>query len=122
MVSSTQTGADILRPLAERGDERFSALRKPRMVWRHRGLGLMPFVSETEWMVDDSLGAIVRCAAACNAHVDYLGDKYTTDGVWVCILLVRPDQEDGDEAEYVEDGSTPEEAAARALVAAVEAL
>lgn len=101
-------------------DPRFAALRRPILMgdWVS-GPGVHDVtVNGYSWTLDASLGAIVRAAAACGFHVAHMGMDHEGVG-WAVAFWSKVEHTPLDTHLYKEGlGSTPEEAAARALVAA----
>lgn len=141
MRGQADTVAELLRPLAERRvsqgeaqglegayDPRFAELR----LWRLRmpdGFDVItPFPYHGAGLptdVDVSLGAIVRAAAACGFQVTILHPPLSPDWWIADIRPLLGIGEDPVEAVLTKVselgyGATPEEAVARAFVAAVE--
>ena len=110
---------DLLRPLAEwewpgQGlDTRFDALRGYELI---RGEKLSNPIGLRVHTIDASLGAIVRAAAACGLDVVEL--YQWPGGAWGCTLRHYLSTLPTDPPRPKGTGATPEEAAARALVAA----
>ena len=130
MTTKVETVADILRPLAEREDRHFDALRVPlstgqlamnAMRSQQIADGVWPSrtVSE-ESGLDTSLGAIVRAAVACGYSIA-LEESQREPGVYNASLASRQGATRLVRLSDIGKGLTPEEAAARALVAAVAA-
>ena len=100
-------------------DRRFEVLRRPNSHWRVQGQQNTFYA----WLggIDASLGAIVRAAAACGLSVHLFHPARWPQGVaaqeWTARLSNWKYEEDVSPSVLAE-GATPEEAAARALVAA----
>jgi len=123
--NGVQSVSEILRPLIESGDSRFEVLR-----CRHEGIvdSYCPWCAIYVWDalpsehpdfevgIRTDLGSIVRAAAACGLWVRELSQW---DGEWTMIYRRWSMGYQGDS---MVEGATPEEAAARALVAAWEAM
>ena len=111
---------EILRPLAESDDGRFEALRRlhPHVM----GEAVIWGCDCPGWLVDASLGAIVRAAAACGQRLMFsyfLPFKIgNSRAVWECAIVLPTDDVPPVLRTISWTAQTPEEAAALVLVAA----
>ena len=112
---ATESVTEILSTLALERDADGNLSQRFEALWRRTTTGYALGNTYTYKVeeIDASLGAIVRAAAACGLAVL---DAYLDSGVWGWRFYVW----ETSEPLLPQEGATPEEAAAKALIAAVE--